>query len=473
MHRSFARAAALLASGMVTACGATGGTGGAGGYQGGRLQFGEPGPWPVANFTYGAANGIQETPVVGTSTDESQNLWVATPQALYLLRPGDGAFRRYDASDGLHFQSNPALYCGAIPAARGATSCPLGNEEYGAAKYPGITEIVGGGPNEVFVGYAGSEPVLDPNTGYDDADPGRHDGKIDRVRLNGDGTITVDRFDMLSNQHGRRYWHDRTIDRLVYDHFIYPHTLYSGSNHGVTMFLPDQFVYPSATLGFDASVNLWMGDHLHAQVCYHPVPGGACSLRVGDWRGLAIAPDGDLWHAGKWAAGKIRWSAIQDWYWTPRPDGSGNAIVPAFTGNLLFPAPQEGDAVNMTAVAVARDGTVWFATKSTGGGLDGLGYGIVTWSPGQGLVAYDPRDLGLPEYDVQDLVALPDGRVVLAGPSSGLAFYDPATGTSKSLRAGQGIPSGQVTRLEVDTMVDPPALHVSTAAGAAVLRVLP
>ena len=68
VRRDLESAAALLASGMVTACGATGGTGGAGGYQGGRLQFGEPGPWPVANFTYGAADGIQETPVVGTST---------------------------------------------------------------------------------------------------------------------------------------------------------------------------------------------------------------------------------------------------------------------------------------------------------------------------------------------------------------------------------------------------------------------
>ena len=39
-------------------------------------------------------------------------------------------------------------------------------------------------------------------------------------------------------------------------------------------------------------------------------------------------------------------------------------------------------------------------------------------------------------------------------------------------RAGR-IPSDNVLRLELDTMVKPPALHVATEAGAAVLRVLP
>ena len=48
-----------------------------------------------------------------------------------------------------------------------------------------------------------------------------------------------------------------------------------------------------------------------------------------------------------------------------------------------------------------------------------------------------------------------------------------ATGKHTQLRAGQGIPSDGVIRLEVDRMVDPPALHVATRGGAAVLRQLP
>jgi hypothetical protein len=77
------------------------------------------------------------------------------------------------------------------------------------------------------------------------------------------------------------------------------------------------------------------------------------------------------------------------------------------------------------------------------------------------------------EQAVQDIVALPDGRIVLAGPSTGLVFYDPATRQRVAMRAGQGIPDDRVTQLELDTMVDPPALHVSTFGGAATIRVFP
>jgi hypothetical protein len=87
---------------------------------------------------------------------------------------------------------------------------------------------------------------------------------------------------------------------------------------------------------------------------------------------------------------------------------------------------------------------------------------------------YDPmRDLGMAEAAVLDMVALPDGRLVLAGPNSGLVVWDPVSKKSTAIRAGQGIPSDQIYRLELDTMVNPPALHVATAGGAAVLRVLP
>jgi len=36
----------------------------------GTIMFGTKGPWPVANVEYGYADGIQEAPVVGVSTDE-------------------------------------------------------------------------------------------------------------------------------------------------------------------------------------------------------------------------------------------------------------------------------------------------------------------------------------------------------------------------------------------------------------------
>ena len=47
------------------------------------------------------------------------------------------------------------------------------------------------------------------------------------------------------------------------------------------------------------------------------------------------------------------------------------------------------------------------------------------------------------------------------------------TGKRASIRAGQGIPDDGILRIQLDTMVDPPALQVATRGGATVLRVLP
>ena len=133
--------------------------------------------------------------------------------------------------------------------------------------------------------------------------------------------------------------------------------------------------------------------------------------------------------------------------------------------------PQEGDTVSLSAVTVAKDGRVWFAGGATYSGDPS--YGIAVWN-GHDFQYFDPvRDVGLGESAVRDLIGLPDGRVVVAGPNSGLVFWDPASGKRTAMRAGQGIPDDHVLRLELDMMVNPPALHVATWGGAAVLRVLP
>ncbi|MFL5420977.1 MAG: WD40 repeat domain-containing protein, partial [Myxococcales bacterium] len=67
------------------------------------------------------------------TTDGAQNRWIATHQALYLLRPGDKTFHRYDARDGLHLAGNPVTYCD--------TWAPRPSCLSGAAVSPGITEI--------------------------------------------------------------------------------------------------------------------------------------------------------------------------------------------------------------------------------------------------------------------------------------------------------------------------------------------
>lgn len=439
------------------------------------IAFGGPGPWPIANVTYGAAEGILETPIVGTSTDEAQNLWVATHAAIYVMRPGETRFRRYAAAEGLHLQGNPVGYCD-DNFSGGDKSCPI----FGAAADPGILEIAGGGPNEVFVGYAG----IDDGPG-DWTDLNRHSGKLDRVRLKRDGSIQVDRLDLASGNHGAMYWHNRTVSRMLYDHFIHRHELYIGTNHGVDLLRPDLYQPPPVRrgyAGFDWNNTTWMGDHLHARVCYHaPCDDTETNQRMGDWRGLALDANGELWTAGRWTAARIRWDPnLSNWFMRPGSQAFAAAFGDpypqppngyGFINEPVFRPPEEGEPVALTAVTVAPDGKAWFSSGAVH--TDDVAYGVASWD-GHQFRVYDPMlDLGMAEQSVIDLVALPDGRLVLAGPSSGLVFWNPATGEHKSLRAGQGIADDRVLRLELDTMVSPPALHVSTERGASVIRVMP
>lgn len=485
--RRAARAGAVLIAALTAACGAGSGSHPA-------AQTTPPattpppapplgttaGPWPVANQTFGASDGIQEADVVGMTTDESQNRWVATQDALYVMRPGDTSFHRYGAKDGLHLQGNPARYCRDAPVSADAPCSPA-DESWGAAEDPGITAVEGGGPNEVFVGYMGriTDPLQCNATGAPDGtdwcDPLRHDGKIDRVKLNADGTITVDRFDLLSNAHGGKYWHDRWIQRLLYDHFDHPHTLYSGSNHGVTILFPDLFRLPNPGEWFDTAYSEWMGDHLHARVCFEAPCTSDSNQRMGDWKGLALDANGDLWHAGKWTAGLITFDpSPHDWF-----ARNGAAFKTAFgdpyygpgDGNTpVFPVAKEGHPVYLTAVAVCPDGKVWFGSA---GPSDGVTSTIASWD-GKGFTYYDAGALGAAEPAVADLVCLPDGRLAIAGPTTGIVVVDPANPAgARRITAGSGLPDDRVNALEVDRMVKPWALLVGTAGGAASLRVLP
>ncbi|HYG68167.1 MAG TPA: WD40 repeat domain-containing protein, partial [Anaeromyxobacteraceae bacterium] len=418
-------------------------------------------------------------------TDEAQNRWVATNRALYVLRPGATTFVRFDQHDGLHFtpdargaaELNPAwseLYCNERPVPDRVDDCRgYGSTmSHGGGIYPGISEIVGGGPNEVFVGYHGTEPMLsDDEFATDLGDPGRHTGKVDRVKLNDDGTITVDRFDFVANGHGAKYWHDRSVLRLFYDHFAHPDTLYVGTNHGVTIVFPKRFRYPAPGEWFDLAYQEWMGDHLHARVCKGaPCDGSGRNQLMGDWRGLAVDLNGDLWHAGKWSAGRITWvddpylwfsrngDAFEETFGDPYPVAPNDQ---GFENEPVFKVALEGDPVDLSAVTVCPDGRAWFASRTT--------WGIAVWR-GRSFQTFSAREVGLGEDSVADLACLPDGRLAVAGFSTGVVLWDPATGARARV---EGLPSERVVRLEVDRMVDPPALHVATRAGAAVLRALP
>jgi hypothetical protein len=121
----------------------------------------------------------------------------------------------------------------------------------------------------------------------------------------------------------------------------------------------------------------------------------------------------------------------------------------------------------MSAVAVAKDGTVWFASDSLSS--RDPSYGLASFD-GKSFHYFAVRTAGVSR--ARDLVALPDGRLALASPA-GISLWDPSSGKTTSVSGSSLLPSDDVLRLELDTSVDPPSLHVSTSSGAAVLRILP
>jgi hypothetical protein len=475
--------------------------------------FGGPGPWPATNVSYGDADGVRpgdlDWPgVVGFSTDETQNQWLATHGALYVMRPGDKAFRRYDARDGLHLQSNPVRYCDSSFLG-GDKSCPI----FGAASDPGISEITGGGPNEVFVGYFSQHNWNDPNDGTW-GDPFRHMGKVDRVRLKADGTLEVVRFDMVSGR-TPMFWHNRIVYRLLYDHFIHKHELYVGTEHGIDKISPDKWFPPDPHWPYGDYL-YWMSDHLHPRVCFHEWCTGdedKDTQMMGGWSGLAIAPDGDLWAGGKWSAGKIIYTPLAaelkpdgtpnlygttGWFqrdgkaysfnfgeqwcgssgsvkkWCTEdpahphcPGGvSGWVLSPCTPGGEggppVFGPPSVGDPVDISAVTVTPDGKSWWSSPT---------YGIASFD-GKSFTYYSVSQTGA-SGTVTDMLALPDGRLAIGTAGNGLTLWSPGTGAHASIRAGSGLRDNTVNRLELDMMVNPPALHVSTSTGASTIRVFP
>ncbi|MFL5420978.1 MAG: WD40 repeat domain-containing protein [Myxococcales bacterium] len=480
--------------------------------------FGTPGPWPATNVTFSEADGLFAgdlgSGVVGITTDESQNIWIATRGALYVKRapapdgsrPADTTFRRFDGTGGhgtvidtaLHLQNNAVNYHD-VGLADG-----IDGFFRGAASDPGIVSVVGGGPDEVFVGYASDHDFLSPDDGTS-KDPFRHMGKIDRVRLKSDGSIEVVRFDMVSGN-STGFWHCREVWRMVYDHFIHKHELYVGTEHGVDKISPDKWFLSTKSWIYTDNL-VWMADHLHPRACknqYCTGDDGKDTQMMGDWKALAIGPDGDLWVGGKWSAGKIVYTelpaelnpdgtpnpqGVTGWFQRPGSeafkytfgdpwcgssgrvnqwvDGKGWILTscPPLTGiPPVFLPPSEGDTVNIVAVTVAPDGLVWWASPQ---------YGIASFDETKnGFNYFDPGSMGV-GGTVTDLVALPDGRLAIGSDGGGLTLWDPKTHESKTMRAGSGLLDDNVRNLELDTMVNPPALHVSTATGAARIRIFP
>lgn len=387
------------------------------------------GPWPVADVTwYGSAQGLGA--ILDANPDDAQDIWAASNDTLYLLRPGDTTFAKFTAADGLHVG-------------------PF-TDAYGNPNMTYITAIAGGAPGQVYVGYYGYESLGDP---YKDTEAQKELGNGDDVHVDAANKLTITRLLFRCDaERGNGCWEDRSVRRLLYTHTgIAAGHSWWGFNHGVTHMVGDDF-----------------GDHVHPEVWYPPPPGGTYgSEALGEFYGLAVDAQGNLWMAGRYAVGLQTWN--------PKPNGGplsdtntndqwvSGPMIYAFTTDtadhsLGYPTgPWVPDKYreNNRGAAVSPDGRLWLARD---------GGGLVSWDPKSGSYNTIQRWAQAPS-DLMDVQADPDGTIWLVTSGGALMRLDPATGAISTFAGASG-----VTRIYMDTTVVPRALYASTSGGLAVIR---
>lgn len=380
-------------------------------------DLGDPaGPWPTADLTpYGASSGL-DAPILDSSADDAQNIWAASAGALYLLRPGHTTFEKFTAADGLHI---------------GPFTDPTGSPAM-----TNITAIAAGRGDEVFVGYQGYETLGDP---YQDTEAQKELGNADRVTVDAAGKLTVVRYLFRCDYEHSTCWENRSPRRMIFAHTgIAAGHLFIGFNHGVSHVYADQF-----------------GDHVHPEVWYVGSDGSRTE-KIGEWYGLALTPAGDLWMGGRYGVGLQPWNAVPHFSWV---DGRFIYAFTIYSGDHGLDVPV-GYREDERAIAVAPDGTVWFAS---------LTHGLASWNPQtthgnyQQIVAWGSKD-GLPT-DLVDVAADPDGTLWLVTSGGALERFNPASGT---VTAWPGV-SG-VRRIHLDQTVTPRALYLAMDSGVAVIR---
>ena len=387
---------------------------------------------------YGRTEGLLE-PLVAVSVDEGQAVWAVSHIALYVLRPGSTRFRRYTDADGLHI---------------------------GKAAQPGIMTVAGGRTGEGFVGYNGFD--------IDDVqnDMRRSAGKMDHISLRDDGTLEIEHVDMHNDDFVEgsaseggitasdfSFHEDRGARRMLYDHTYHPGTLYIGWNHGVGRM---DWGHP------DPKTGLPYADHIHPTVA---LLNGTPAM--GEWRALAldpvarrgvdgrVRPPGELFMGGEYTAGAIDWTPSL-YAWSRNEE---NPVTLTFERPPVFAVAADGDPVNIRAIAITHDGTVFFASGPHWDRRNDPMRGIARWD-GTEFGYIDPVEIGLPTRAILDMVDLPDDTLAFAM-EDGLFRWDPRTNLTLRVR---GLPSGPVASLYLDTLVSPAAVYVTTGAGLAVVQ---
>jgi hypothetical protein len=393
---------------------------------------GVAGPWPVADLTlYASTQGLNGT-IIDAGSDEAQNIWAATPDTLYVLRPGQTTFTPFTASNGLHIQS--------ITDTNGTT-------------VSNITALAGGHSNEVFLGYRGYEATIPPpappsccEPNADFSDPRWHLGQADKVTLNLDGTIAVRRYEFLCDA-TTNCWEERSARRMTFGHSgTAAGHLFIGFDHGVVHVANDTW-----------------GDHIHVETKWH-YSDGRIVTKQGEQYGLAIFPNGDLLTASGYGVGVQSWNVdpkawvLGPFVWAMTTYGPAE---PYNNGEHDLAVPAEYREANRGA-AITPDGTSWWVSTTTG--LSSYNHSIAQFDFSQ--VRHYVSVPGLPATGLVDIAADPDGSLWIVDSSGRLLRFDPSAST---VQVWPGVSS--VRRVVMDTTVTPRAVYVSMGnQGLAVIR---
>jgi hypothetical protein len=260
--------------------------------------------FPVAkDWTfYGPQHGGPRD-VYQVSADASGNLWVAGGEdGLFLLRPNATRFERFTMADGLR----PYGYL------------PDGSDPIGP-RFLKVIAVTGGSADTVYVGYEGlpgCESTWDnPANRPTATNPGLgyvyKSGDADKVSLTATG-IQVAHYDIFSGPglvsrelEGREKL--CTIFRIVYD--AGAGNLWFGGNHGFAWGDPKHAGAPKCNGAASCS---GVAEHSHPAFngCTKDDGCGTWAWITADYRGIAVAPDGDVWFGGADRTTRFHWSSF-------------------------------------------------------------------------------------------------------------------------------------------------------------------
>lgn len=344
-----------------------------------RLQLTTVGATSPPDEMLGTANGLPGG-VRDASHDIAGNLWAVNADRIFVRRAGLGAFESFGPENGL----DPDELLG-----------------------------VGGGLAGVaWVGHRGE--------GDADEDPEwmKDTGGVSKIELDGaDVRIT---HVLLRSPPGRYpdYPNGRAKLRSCYRAYVVktgPHAgdAWFGCNHGVGQF----------------GIDYGMQEHHHPNKCLWDPVAEKCTMKTGDVPAIAFTAGGDLWFGGSYGVMLLDYStgARPGKFWGPEP-----------VRNLpLFPAPLKPNAYgseDLSAVAVAADGSLWAASEHSG-----LAHRLE-----DGRVDIYQEVDGLPSNEITDLAIDASNRLWIATAKRGLWRMDLATGV---IEQADGLPSGLCMRV--------------------------